>query len=728
MEFIASGETAGHSGAAAEQAVWQTIRRAFGPGDEGVAYWRYPIIDPNGAAFDREADFLLLHRDIGLVVVECKGYRLDHIGAIQGDRWQLQGTRQTSATPYTQARDQGFRLVRHLRDEPALVDDRGNCTVPLHFFVALPNVGRDEWDDRFGGLPSAPPVITDDELTPGSLRDRLESVPGNGLTHDEFRAARAVLSGGQPISGERGGRDEDAASSPGDTKADLAARVERGLKRLDREQEELALQVPDGPQQIRGIAGSGKTVLLAGKAAQLHARHPDWRIVVTFQTRSLYETVTETIAAYYRHFTGGDPDWSRLQVMHGWGGRTRRGLYFEAAQAAGVEPRTYSEAREAFADADPGDEDDPFAGEGDDDDDPEHDLLHHCCAEVLDSGEPQERYDAVLVDEAQDFDPAFFRLCHAVLRPPKRLVWAYDEAQSLQSLSAPSPTEIFGTDSRGRPTVDLSGAYEGGVQKSRILRKAYRTPRPALLLAHVFGMGLCRDAGAVQALTTQSGWEDLGYDIEGDFRRYGTPVTLRRPAEHSPHPLSEVSAARPFVRVERFPDRGAELDHVADAIARDVREDDLDPSQVLVVTLGSVGGSRDAGERLAQRLGRRGIDANLVWDGDPDVFTEDGAVTIARINRAKGNQAPQVYVVGVDTVADATRRASLVQRRNEAFVAITRTTAWVTVTGSGGPDRVFAELRDVTSQVTGDDPVVTFPAPEQGALERTMLDATLDAF
>nr|WP_303647896.1 ATP-binding domain-containing protein [Haloarchaeobius amylolyticus] len=241
-------------------------------------------------------------------------------------------------------------------------------------------------------------------------------------------------------------------------------------------------------------------------------------------------------------------------------------------------------------------------------------------------------------------------------------------------------------------------------------------------------MGLCRDAGAVQALTTQSGWEDLGYDIEGDFRRYGTPVTLRRPAEHSPHPLSEVSAARPFVRVERFPDRGAELDHVADAIARDVREDDLDPSQVLVVTLGSVGGSRDAGERLAQRLGRRGIDANLVWDGDPDVFTEDGAVTIARINRAKGNQAPQVYVVGVDTVADATRRASLVQRRNEAFVAITRTTAWVTVTGSGGPDRVFAELRDVTSQVTGDDPVVTFPAPEQGALERTMLDATLDAF
>ncbi|WP_435365573.1 DNA/RNA helicase [Haloarchaeobius sp. DYHT-AS-18] len=725
MEFIASGETAGHAGADAEQSVWQAITRAFGPGDEGVAYWRYPIIDPNGESFDREVDFLLLHRDIGLVVVECKGYQPDHIAAIEGDRWRLQGTRQSSATPYTQARDQGFRLVRHLRKEPTLVDDRGNCTVPLHFFVALPNVDREAWDRRFGGLPSAPPVITGDELTPGGLRDRLERTPGDGLTSEKFRAARAVLSGGQPISGDRDGP-ASGDEPEGESKAELAAHVDRGLKRLDREQEEMTLQVPDGPQQIRGIAGSGKTVLLAGKAAQLHARHPDWRIVVTFQTRSLYETVVETIRRYYRHFASGDPDWTRLQVMHGWGGKTRRGLYSEAAQAAGVDPRTYSEARAEFEES--GDEDDVFGEPSGTGGDPDRDLLHHCCAEVLDEGDPQERYDAILVDEAQDFDPAFFRLCHAVLRPPKRLVWAYDEAQSLQSLSAPSPTEIFGTDSRGRPRVDLSGAYEGGVQKSRILRKAYRTPRPALLLAHVFGMGLCRDTGAVQALTTQSGWEDLGYEIEGDFRRYGEPVTLRRPPEHSPHPLAGVPSARPFVRVERFPDRGGELDFVADAIARDLRQGELDPAQVMVVTLGDVGESRTAGSRLADRLGRRGIDANLVWDGDPDVFTEAGAVTISRVNRAKGNQAPQVYVVGVDTVADSTRRASLVQRRNEAFVAMTRTTAWVTVSGSGDEERLFDELTSVAAQVSGQDPVVTFPAPEQSALARTMLDATLDVF
>ena len=40
-------------------------------------------------------------------------------------------------------------------------------------------------------------------------------------------------------------------------------------------------------QRIRGLAGSGKTVVLALKAAYLHAQHPEWRIGVTFNTRSL---------------------------------------------------------------------------------------------------------------------------------------------------------------------------------------------------------------------------------------------------------------------------------------------------------------------------------------------------------------------------------------------------------------------------------------------------------
>jgi len=718
MEFVASGVAATHSGVEAEDEVWAALKDAFGSDVDGVAYRRYPVVDEADGRFDREIDVCVLARQHGLVVVEVKGYTIDQIAAIEGERWRLSGTSQDAAAPYTQARDQGFRLLSHFTKEPSLMDRRANCVVDVNAVVALPNVARGEWRERgFDDLPAAPRVLTGDELTPARLRDRFDSLPGSGaLSASEYADARAVLSGGQPISGERfpdaaptdgdamGGDDADLEAATGPTRTALFEEVRSGLQRLDEDQERFALQVPDGPQQVRGIAGSGKSVVLAQKAAQLHARHPEWNVVLTFQTRALYDAIRDAVERYYAYFADDDVDRSRLQVMHAWGGRTSRGLYYDAAQAAGVNPRSYSNAREAFggADADGG-------------------PLANCCEEVLEAGTPQERYDAILVDEAQDFDPGFLRLCHAVLRPPKRLVWAYDEAQSLGSLQAPSPTAVFGTDDDGDPVVDLQGQYEGGVRKSVVMRRAYRTPRSVLLLAHALGMGLLRPDGAVQALTTQRGWESLGYTVErGDFRRHGEPVEVVRPDEHSPHPLRDREAARPFVATKRAHSRAGEIEHVADAVAADVNREGLAPSEVLVIALGDVGESREFGERALEALAERGVDATLVWEGDVDTFSEDGAVTISRINRAKGNEAASVHVAGVDRVADGGRRADPVTRRNELFVALTRTQAWASL--SGVEHEVFEEVERVREQATGPFPALAFPAPAPDDLARTMGD------
>ena len=62
-------------------------------------------------------------------------------------------------------------------------------------------------------------------------------------------------------------------------------------------------------------------------------------------------------------------------------------------------------------------------------------------------------YDAILTDEAQDFAPSFLKLCYAMLKPPKRLVYAYDELQNLSGTSLPPPEEIFGNDEHGRALV-----------------------------------------------------------------------------------------------------------------------------------------------------------------------------------------------------------------------------------------------------------------------------------
>lgn len=713
MKFISAEYDATGAGVDAELSVWDRLKGCFTADDIGVCYYRYPIVDQQNDDLDREADFVLLHRRYGLAVIECKGYRIDHIEAIEGARWSLTGTTQDDAAPYSQARDHGFRIRSPMMREPTLVDERGNCHIAMTPIVALPNITREEWEERgFDVGPSAPRVILRDDLTASSLREVFESLPGDTeLTTEQYADARAVLGGGQAITSDRG-----PVLSEADTKAGLYETVEKGLKRFDERQEEIGIQIPDGPQQIRGIAGSGKTALLARKAAAMHANHPDWRIAITFNTRSLYQTIQNAVERFYADFGGGEPDWEHLEVLHGWGGKSEHGMYYKIAQDAGVTPHHVGSAQDEFGDGGPGE------------------LLEACCQQLVDDAPIQERYDAILIDEAQDMEPAFYEMCYEALKPPKRLIWAYDEAQNLTSLSAPSPKHIFGTDDEGEPAVDLRSSYPGGIQKSHIMRKSYRTPRSVLLLAHVFGMGLTSDRGAVQAITTQDGWEDIGYEVlEGDFRRTGEPVSIRRPAEHSPHPLSDTPEAKPFVGFDSFDEKADELVAVADAIAWDVQDHGLDPENVLAIPLGSIRDVRSIGKRLADLLAERSLDGNLVWNGNKSVFANRDEVTISGVNRAKGNEAASVYLLNLESLDDPYWHDNRVSPRNEAFVGLTRTRAWCQMTGTGDGNPVFDELERLVRNVTDDDPVLTFPAPDPTELENEIGDdetiaTTIDQF
>ena len=142
-------------------------------------------------------------------------------------------------------------------------------------------------------------------------------------------------------------------------------------------------------------------------------------------------------------------------------------------------------------------------------------LLGKCCEELRRNGrEIPKLFDAILIDEGQDFHFEFYKLCYRALREPKRLIWAYDDVQSLESLSVPTAIDIFGTSSDGSPLVSLEGTYpDGEIEKDLILHRCYRTPRPVLVMAHIFGMGLLRPGGAVQFIPTSGGWEDIGYEV-----------------------------------------------------------------------------------------------------------------------------------------------------------------------------------------------------------------------
>ena len=114
-------------------------------------------------------------------------------------------------------------------------------------------------------------------------------------------------------------------------------KLEDSINTLDGRQSKAVLETVEGVQRIRGLAGSGKTVVLALKAAYLHAQHPDWRIAVTFNTRSLKGQFRRLITNFSIEQAGEEPDWDMLRVLNAWGapgGAERDGLYHEFCKSS----------------------------------------------------------------------------------------------------------------------------------------------------------------------------------------------------------------------------------------------------------------------------------------------------------------------------------------------------------------------------------------------------------
>lgn len=96
--------------------------------------------------------------------------------------------------------------------------------------------------------------------------------------------------------------------------------IEKEVANLDEWQKKAAYEVPDQPQRIRGLAGSGKTVVLALKAAYLHTLEPDADILVTFYSRALIQQFKSLVENFFSKINrNGSVDWDKLSIIPAWG-------------------------------------------------------------------------------------------------------------------------------------------------------------------------------------------------------------------------------------------------------------------------------------------------------------------------------------------------------------------------------------------------------------------------
>lgn len=680
--------------------VWEWLKTAF-KDDEGVAYYRYPIFTRSGR-LNREPDILMLHQELGLWVIECKSYGIGNISGIQGHEWQLNQWYNERETPVAQAEDQMFALKGKL-DERKETRGKVNC----NFRVALPNIKQKEWENTgFHQLPSTEGVVlTYESLTATALKKHItETAIKCRISPEDWEFVKGVLGGTLPSKPPR----NIPTGTPPDNPIRVIQFIESKLKMLDETQQKIAYEVPEGAQRLRGLAGTGKTVLLAKRIAKLHIKNPEWTIGFVFFTRSLYDQILELIALYHRemHPDHAEPDFRKIKVLHAWGAIDQQGFYKDLALKCGVRAKSVNDVKNEIGNCSPA-----------------KSFEYICDCLQRDAGSIPVLYDALLIDEGQDLPPVFYQLAYETLSEPKRLYWAYDEAQGIGSLVVPKPETIFGRNADGSLVVDLGGRYEGGILKSHRMRKCYRTPRNLLMTAHAINMGLFRTGGALQGVSQKKDWDDLGYEVvDGNFSSVGKPVTITRPDSVSPHPIDQEDfnlkdALGTNLVINTFNSEAEEQKWIAQQVADDVKRG-FDPWDIIITAL-SGDYEKQYFESMKLALKQKGINSCIAGvDTNPSIFRINNCVTISGIFRAKGNEAWKVYASRFQYANQPTawKQEEELHKRNEAFVALTRSRVWCVVTGTNSP--IFDELQKAIEQY----PNFTFPAFNKTSLKRITED------
>ena len=200
---------------------------------------------------------------------------------------------------------------------------------------------------------------------------------------------------------------------------------------LSQEQQRLSnLELDGKPRLVRGVAGSGKTLVLSNwlaKTAKRSAQNRDARIWAVYANRSLHKLLSQSIEAAWQDIGGGASfPWDKVSLLH------------VKDVLAGLLPGV-SLSMEAF-----GFEYDRAAEE----------FLNRQGAVSL-----LPRCDALFIDEAQDMGPMTLRLLLSLVEQTNQddtnsrsAHIFFDNAQNIYGRKTPKWSD-FGLDMRGRSTI-----------------------------------------------------------------------------------------------------------------------------------------------------------------------------------------------------------------------------------------------------------------------------------
>ncbi|MCK5450859.1 MAG: hypothetical protein KAI70_03750, partial [Candidatus Omnitrophica bacterium] len=258
------------------------------------------------------ANVMIISKKVGLLLFKCSPETIadkKKLGNLSDEVDQIYGNVYSKLVKSKLLRKKRSELLVPITPFLFLPNLRVKNTENYHVFLNdLIMLNRDNLEEEIGKCKATGLLVSDDNI----LKETL-----------------SVLEGAKGISRPKERKYDD---KKGETKGKILGKIESEIAVFDVEQKRAAMNICQEFQRIRGLAGSGKTIVLAMKAALIHIRYPDAEILYTFFTKSLYSFIKKLITRFYRQFADGDPNWEKIKILHAWGGRSLPGVYYNVCQ------------------------------------------------------------------------------------------------------------------------------------------------------------------------------------------------------------------------------------------------------------------------------------------------------------------------------------------------------------------------------------------------------------
>lgn len=635
--------------------------------ENSFVYHNFPLYKDSDDGSSR-ANILILSPNHGVMIIECSGITPKENSELKELKDKLEQT-------YNQVYS---KLIKN----KSLRQGRNTLKIELVPVLFLPNFDDNSLDANVDDFF----LIANDKNSFESICEDLVENIEDEIEQTVIDETRSTIEGAKGIIKvkERNITDKNIQ-----IKASFIRDIELEIANFDGDQKRAALTIIEGPQRIRGLAGSGKTIILAWKAALLHMTYPEARIIYTFTTKSLGQLIKQLVTRFYRQYSDVDPNWDKISILHGWGGKSLPGVYSTVCVSNGI-PQIPFPVAQTLGDK-------PF---------------DEICKKLIEYDLKKE-CDFILIDEAQDFPASFYQLCLKITENDS-VIWGYDECQNILDVDLQDPKKTFGKNKKGEPLVDLSKSGDG-IRNDIILHKCYRNPRNILHAAFALGFGLYGDK-IVQMLESNDHWEDLGFKVVNGDSSTGSTMKIVREEKNSPILFDAKFPKHENIICNYFEDISKECKFIADSVSDDLKQG-LTPDDIVIICVDDRS-TRAYFSTLIRHFNEKNIPVFNIQDApfNSNVFKVENHITLSTVYKAKGNEAASVYVLGIDS---AYANSNFIVERNKIFTALTRAKCWLTITGIGNTARDFKiELE----KAQADYPYFNFIMPDKKELRQLQRD------